>query len=181
MRVNTTHLFFAFAFGLGLSIIFTFPKGSSGTVRLEGEPSALASSVGRIAPSDVGAPPLVVISTSTHSLTIHRRGQSPLVLKAQGAYAMKHGTFSVSRKEVNPLWQAPPTYFLRRGLPLPAEGSSERAMRGALGTHAIFLDQDRAIHSGAVWNEDVGGVKIAPQDMALLFDAITVGATVEIR
>jgi hypothetical protein len=54
-------------------------------------------------------------------------------------------------------------------------------MRGALGTHAIFLDQDRAIHSGAVWNEDVGGVKIAPQDMALLFDAITVGATVEIR
>jgi hypothetical protein len=94
---------------------------------------------------------------------------------------MKHGTFSVSRKEMNPLWEAPPTYFLRRGLAVPQQGSSERAMRGALGARAIFLDHGRAIHDGPVWNDDVGGVKIAPQDMALLFDAISVGATVEVR
>jgi hypothetical protein len=181
MRINTTHILFAVALSVGLSIIFTFPAGSSGAVRLEGDRSAVTSSVGKITTFDVGESSRAVIDTSKHSLTIHRRGQSPLVLKAQGAYAMKHGTFSVSRKEMNPLWEAPPTYFLRRGLAVPQQGSSERAMRGALGARAIFLDHGRAIHDGPVWNDDVGGVKIAPQDMALLFDAISVGATVEVR
>jgi lipoprotein-anchoring transpeptidase ErfK/SrfK len=94
---------------------------------------------------------------------------------------MKQGTFSISRKEVNPLWKAPPTYFLRRGLPLPPEGSRERGIRGALGEHAIFIDEGRAIHSGPVWSDDVGGIKISRDDMALLFDSVPVGATVEVR
>jgi hypothetical protein len=53
-------------------------------------------------------------------------------------------------------------------------------MRGALGKQALFLDHGRAIHSGPIWNDDVGGIKVSSQDMALLFDAVTVGATVEI-
>ena len=89
--------------------------------------------------------------------------------------------FSVTRKETNPLWQAPPTYFLRRGLSVPGEGSPERSMRGALGGQALFLDQGRAIHSGPIWNDDVGGIKLSSQDMAMLFDAVAVGATVEVR
>jgi len=180
MRIRTTHLLFAFAFGMGLSIIFSFPAGSSGSVRLEGEISKNNAGVGRINKPEIGAPSHLVIDTSAHSLTIHREGHSPLVLKAQGAYAMKHGTFSVARKEANPTWEAPPTYFLRRGLSLPPEGSPERTMRGALGKQALFLDQGKAIHSGPVWNDDVGGIKLSSQDMALLFDAVTVGATVEV-
>ena len=181
MRINTTHLLFAFALGMGLSIILSFPAGSSGAVRLDGERAPIASSVGKINKPDLGAPSRLTIDTSKHSITIHREGHAPLELKAQGAYAMKHGTFSIARKEVNPLWQAPPTYFLRRGLSVPPEGSPERAMRGALGTQALFLDGERAIHSGPVWNDDVGGIKLSSQDMALLFDAVMVGATVEVR
>lgn len=181
MRINTTHLLFAFAFGIGLSIILSFPTRSSGSVRVEGESSRNLSSVGRIHKPDIAGSTRLVIDSSKHSLTMYRQGEAPLVLNAQGAYAMKQGTFSISRKEANPLWQAPPTYFLRRGLPVPAEGSSERAMRGALGAQAIFLDQGRAIHSGPVWNEDVGGIKISSKDMAMLFDVVGVGATVEVR
>ncbi len=181
MRINTTKLFFAFALGIGLSIILSFPTGSSGAVRLESERVPPSSSFGKINNPDLGAPSHLTIDTSKHSLTIHRVGHAPLVLKAQGAYAMKHGTFSISRKEANPLWQAPPTYFLRRGLSVPPDGSPERAMRGALGKQAIFLDEGRAIHSGPVWNDDVGGVKLSSQDMALLYDAVLVGASVEVR
>ena len=181
MRINLTHLLFALAFGMGLSLVLSFPTRSSGTVRMEGEVSPNLSSVGRIHRSDIGGSTHLVIDSSKHSLTIHRQGETPLVLKAQGAYAMKHGSFSVSRKETNPLWQAPPTYFLRRGLEVPPEGSPQRAMRGALGAQAIFLDQGRAIHSGAVWNDDVGGIKLSSQDMAMLFNVVGVGATVEVR
>lgn len=180
MRINTTRLLFAFALGMGLSIILSFPAGSSGAVRLDSERVPSSSSVGRLTKPDLGAPSRLTIDTSKHSLTIHREGHPPLVLKAQGAYAMKHGTFSIARKEANPLWQAPPVYFLRRGLSVPPEGSPERAMRGALGTQALFLDEGRAIHSGPVWNDDVGGIKISAQDMALIFEAVSVGAPVEV-
>lgn len=181
MRKNTTRTLFALAVVLGTSTVFSFPAGSSGAVRLGEAPLRSSSDVGRIVPPQAGVPTHLVIDTSKHSLTIHREGHSSLTLKAQGAYAMKPGSFSVTRKETNPLWQAPPTYFLRRGLSVPEDGSPERSMRGALGGRAIFLDQGRAIHSGPVWNEDVGGIKIASQDMAMLFDAVTVGATVEVR
>ena len=181
MRINPTHLLFALAFGMGLSLVLSFPTRSSGTVRLEGEISPNLSSVGRIHKSDIGGSTHLVIETSKHSLTIHRQGEAPLVLNAQGAYSMKQGSFSISRKETNPLWQAPPTYFLRRGLQVPPEGSPERAMRGALGAQALFLDKGRAIHSGPVWNDDVGGIKLSSKDMAMLFTVVGVGATVEVR
>jgi hypothetical protein len=166
---------------MGLSIVLSFPAGSSGTVRLEGERSPNAPGAGRIHQPEIPGTSHLIIDSSKHSLTIQRQGEAPIVLKAQGAYAMKHGTFSIARKETNPLWQAPPTYFLRRGLAVPSEGSPERSMRGALGAKAIFLDHDRAIHSGPVWNDDVGGIKLSTQDMALLFDVVAVGATVEVR
>jgi hypothetical protein len=54
-------------------------------------------------------------------------------------------------------------------------------MRGALGAQALFLDEGRAIHSGPVWNDDVGGIKLSSQDMAMIFDVVGVGATVEVR
>jgi hypothetical protein len=181
MRINTTRILFAFAVGLGISIVFSFPAGSSGAVRLDGGPSRSSSDVGRIHQPDLDTSTRLIIDTSKHSLTIHRQGELPLVLKAQGAYAMKHGNFSVTRKETNPLWQAPPTYFLRRGLSVPVEGSPERSMRGALGARALFLDQGRVIHSGPVWNDDVGGIKLSSQDMAMLFEVVAVGATVEVR
>ena len=54
-------------------------------------------------------------------------------------------------------------------------------MRGALGAQALFLTQNIAIHSGPIWNDDVGGVKLSSADMALLFKVIGLGTKVEVR
>lgn len=181
MRITTTHILMAFSFSLGLTIVFSFPAGSSGAVRSEREDSAPQTTAARFNEPDIGGTSHVIIDKSKHSLTVLRDGETPVVLRAQGAYAMKPGVFEVSRKEENPLWQAPPTYFLRRGLAVPAEGSSERSMRGALGAQALFLTQNIAIHSGPLWTDDVGGVKLSSADMALLFKVIGLGTKVEVR
>ena len=184
MRVRVTHLFIAFAVGLGCAVILTFPAWSLGTVRTGGVSVVRGGGVAKLSEpklvDDSGLPHLV-IETSKHTLSVTVAGKAPVVMNAQGAYALKKGTYSVAQKEVDPLWVAPPTYFLRRGLQVPAEGSPARAMRGALGHQALFIDRSLAIHSGPIWNDDVGGVKLAAADMAMLYDVVSVGATIEVR
>lgn len=184
MRVRTTHLLIAFAFGLGCACILTFPAWSLGTVRSSDETTVPGSAVAKLtAPQvvDGAALPHLLIETTKHTLTVTVPGKAPIVMKAQGTYALAKGSFSVAGKEVDPLWHAPPTYFLRRGLQVPEEGAPARAMRGALGHQALFLSKVVAIHSGPIWNDDVGGVKLSAADMAMIFDAVGVGAAVEVR
>ena len=54
-------------------------------------------------------------------------------------------------------------------------------MKGVFGPQAIFLDKNTAIHSGPVWTDEVGGVKVSKEDMARIFQAVTVGTKVEVR
>lgn len=144
-----------------------------------GEPMARMRDPEQPRPTQVA--PLLTIDTSTHSLTIAQPGQAPLTFKAQGAYALKRGTYTVELKQTNPQWYAPPTYFMRRGLKVPPEGSKARFMGGALGHQAIFFDKQIAIHSGPIWTDEIGGVKISREDMAALFESVTVGAKLEVR
>lgn len=184
MRLRATHLLLAFALGLGCAVILTFPAWSLGTIRSVDDATARGATIAKLAapePVENAELPRLLIDTSTHSLTVTIPGKEPMVMKAQGAYALTKGSFSVARKAVDPLWQAPPTYFLRRGLKVPEEGSSARSMRGALGHQALFLSKSVAIHSGPIWNDDVGGVKLSSTDMAMLFDVVSVGAAVEVR
>ena len=184
MNLKLTHLLLAFAVGLGCSVVFTFPSWSLGSVRTAGDAKSLDNGFAKLAPprdGGGGSHLHVVIDKSAHTLTINLPGKSPVAMKAQGAYALKSGAHTVVSKERDPLWRAPPTYFLRRGQPVPADNSTARSMRGALGHQALFLDGSATIHSGPIWNDDVGGIKVSPQDMAILFEAVDVGATVEIR
>jgi hypothetical protein len=126
--------------------------------------------------------PHLVIETTKHTLTLNMPGKSPIVMTAQGAYALKRGVYTIAARVSEPKWVAPPTYFLRRGLPVPEQGSHERVMRGALGHQALMLDSaaQLAIHSGPVWNSEVGGIKLSESDMRLVFDAIKEGTRVEV-
>lgn len=184
MIVRPARLLVAFAVGLGCSVVFTFPSWSSGTLRNSGDRQPMGTSHSKlnnpIEQSEESLPRLV-IETKHHTLTVTVPGKQPLVMKMEGAYALKAGAHAVVQKEQEPLWQAPPTYFLRRGLPVPAEDSPSRFLRGALGHQALRLDGSIALHSGPVWNNDVGGVRVSAQDMAMLFDVVPVGATVEVR
>ena len=125
--------------------------------------------------------PRLTIETTKHTITLSRPGEAPITMKAQGAYALKKGTYSVALKQEDPLWYAPPTYFLRRGIKVPADGSKARFMRGALGHQALFFDKQVAIHSGPVWNEEIGGVKLSREEMTQLFETVSIGTQVEVK
>ena len=79
------------------------------------------------------------------------------------------------------MWKAPRTYFLRRGLQIPAEGSDANLVKGALGKQALFMSDNIAIHNSAIWSDEVGGVRLNNNDMARLFEAVETGATIEVR
>lgn len=125
--------------------------------------------------------PRLIVESAKHTLTLDLPGETPVVVKAYGAYTLKHGTFAVALKQNDPLWYAPPTYFLRRGMKVPPEGNRSRLMRGALGRKALFIDKQVAIHTGPVWNEEIGGLKVSEEDMSRLFDKVAIGTTVEVR
>ena len=135
-------------------------------------------------PSEMPSPdtaPRITIETTKHTLTLTLPGQEPVTVKAQGAYALKKGTYSVALKQADPLWYAPPTYFLRRGIKVPPDGSKSRYMRGALGHQALFFDKQIAIHSGPVWSDEIGGVKLSNEDMNRLFETVAIGTQIQVR
>ena len=125
--------------------------------------------------------PKMTIDTTKHTLTLTRPGETPITMKAQGAYTLKKGAYTVALKQTDPLWYAPPTYFLRRGMKVPPDGSKERFMRGALGHQALFFDKQLAVHSGPVWNDEIGGVKLSREDMTAVFETVSVGTVIEVR
>ena len=132
-------------------------------------------------PEQSNIPPHLIVHGASHSLTLSLPGSAPITIKAQGTYAMKPGSYAVALKQHDPLWYAPPTYFLRRGIQVPADGTKARFMRGALGNKAIFLDREIPIHSGPMWTEEIGGLRVSTDDMARIFDAVTVGGRVEVQ
>jgi hypothetical protein len=125
--------------------------------------------------------PRLTVERTNHSVTLQVPGQPPLTMRANGAYALKPGSFTIALKQNDPLWYAPPTYFLRRGMKVPPEGSKARFMRGALGHKALFIDKQIAIHSGPVWTEEIGGLRVSEEDMAKLFDVLPIGTKVDVR
>jgi hypothetical protein len=64
---------------------------------------------------------------------------------------------------------------------VPADGSKERFMRGALGHQALFFDKQLAIHAGPVWNDEIGGIKLSREDMNAVYETISVGTAVEVK
>lgn len=61
-------------------------------------------------------------------------------------FSTPRGLFKVKRMEKDPIWEAPDWYFLENDLPIPPQNSSDREMRGMMGTTAIYLGDGIAIH-----------------------------------
>lgn len=102
-------------------------------------------------------------------------------MKTEGAQYLNQGSFSVTQKEERPLWYAPKEYFVNRALPVPAEGSRERFKRAALGSYALYLNDQTPIHSGPVWLREIGGVRVSEPQLAEIYSLVQVGTRVEIR
>ncbi len=125
--------------------------------------------------------PALIVSRKTKTITALQPGQAPLVLHTEGTQYLVEGSFSVTLKEENPLWYAPRDYFTKRSLDVPEEGSRERFRRAALGTRSLFLNNQTPIHSGPVWMQEIGGLRVTPQEMTQLFSMVSIGTRVEIR
>jgi hypothetical protein len=79
-----------------------------------------------------------IVGTGT-GLTLSGAGQ-------EWEFSTPTGVFFVQHKEENPDWLLPDWYFVKEGLPIPAEGSSRRRMPGGLGAAAVYIGHELAIH-----------------------------------
>lgn len=61
-------------------------------------------------------------------------------------FSTPRGIFRVQFKEKNPIWRVPDWAFVERGVPLPPLDHPSRREEGTLGTTAIYLQYDIAVH-----------------------------------
>lgn len=130
-----------------------------------GAPLALAHGVERDGSARYWDPPVnvegryVVISLQEHRLYLMERERviwSAMVgtgtgTRLEGAgqkwdFSTPRGMFRIQRKEKNPVWRLPDWVFVERGEPLPPMDSPKRMEKGMLGTTALYLEEDIAVH-----------------------------------
>ena len=61
-------------------------------------------------------------------------------------FSTPRGMFRVQLKQKDPVWILPDWYFVERGEPVPHPDSPTRRRPGELGTSALFLGEEIAIH-----------------------------------
>lgn len=123
----------------------------------------------------------VIISRVDETITTFNSDGKPVVFRAEGTADLKPGAFTITAKEEHPLWYAPTSYFEKRLMPVPQEGSRDRFRRAALGNKALFLNNSTPIHSGPIWMEEIGGLRVKRSDMPTLFAMLDIGTRVEVR
>jgi hypothetical protein len=101
--------------------------------------------------------------------------------KASGTVSLASGAYALQRKDREPLWYAPDTYFERRMLQVPPPQDPIRYRRGALGSYAMFLTPESFIHSSLVCSEEVGGLKLEETELSSLFEALPLGSSVVVK
>lgn len=99
------------------------------------------------------------------------------------------GLFRVERKEKDPVWIMPDWAFVERGEPVPPPDSPRRRRRGTLGSTALYIGYELAIHGTPspelVLNPDPdarrvshGCIRMTDEDARRLFHEVDVGTLV---
>ena len=86
----------------------------------------------------------------------------------------------ISLKQEDPAWYAPDSYYQRRQMEVPAANDGSRYLRGVYGDQALFCDAATAIHSSPGGLDEVGGIKIADEDLALVYQSLQIGDIIKI-
>ncbi|RIL03500.1 MAG: hypothetical protein DCC75_12910 [Proteobacteria bacterium] len=126
------------------------------------------------------------IDTASKELRVLDGAQPIFSAKAEGFESISLKSLSgealqIIHKQRNPLWYAPDSYFAVRQLALPKAGDKERFRRGALGEFAMFLRKDLPIHSASVWSKEVGGLRLAEQDLSKIYYSLPANSQVVVR
>ena len=91
------------------------------------------------------------------------------------------GHYEVALKQHDALWHASDEYFTNRKLPVPAVGSRERYLRGALGNSVLYLNEELAIHDSEISIPEVGGIHVSSEDMNVIYEQLEVGSYIEVE
>jgi L,D-transpeptidase ErfK/SrfK len=103
-----------------------------------------------------------------------------------------HGLFRVQRKEKDPVWIRPDWVYVRQGVPIPPADAPERRDTEMLGTTAIFIGYELAIHGTPnpelVLQPDPddrrvshGCIRMTDEDARILYYMVDVGTPVLIH
>jgi len=144
---------------------------------------------GMVQPTGLGfMPPLgavpgnwLMIDTVRGAVNLMEGDRVAVAAQAAGAKNLRKGRYQLVLKQRNPLWYAPSTYFEDRNLEVPPEGDKNRFRRGALGDFVLYLDKETPVHSGPVWNKDIGGIKLDEASLAKMYYLLSIGSMVEVR
>jgi len=121
------------------------------------------------------------VEKATKSVALYIGKELKKSVQAEGSISLAPGTYALQHKQKSAAWYAPDSYFQKRQLSVPAASDRSRYRRGALGQFVLFPTTTFAIHSGPVWNEDVGGLRVAQSDLSSIFFALPLGATIVVK
>lgn len=98
-------------------------------------------------------------------------------------FSTPRGMFRVQVKQKDPVWFLPDWYFVERGEAVPPPDSPARRREGELGTSALFLGEEIAIHGTdkpELLGEDVshGCIRVTNEDARRLYHEVDVGTPV---
>jgi len=114
---------------------------------------------------------------------------SGMVLKAAGSskkwvFDTPRGVFKVRNKISNPIWKKPDWAFAEEGKTLPTN-PEDRFESGTLGKYALYLEDGYMIH-GTLYTRLLGRsvthgcIRLGPDDLQAVWDAVPVGSSVYI-
>lgn len=98
-------------------------------------------------------------------------------------FSTPRGMFRIQRKEKNPVWIVPEWAFVERGEPIPPIDDPRRREDGMLGTTAMYLEEDIAVH-GTNFPELLGQsvshgcIRMSNEAARRLFHEVEVGTPV---
>lgn len=138
----------------------------------------------------------VVISLERHRLEVYQDGRlawaTPVGTgtgtRLAGAgqrwdFSTPRGMFRVQAKQKDPVWFLPDWHFVEKGLPVPPPDAPERRVPGALGTSALYLGEEIAIHGTNEperLGDDVshGCIRVSNEAARQLYHEVEVGTPV---
>jgi hypothetical protein len=197
-RISLITLICVLAVGLSACNFLTGSEkfSTSGTIILSRELPAIAES--QIAGTEGFAPLLGYVPPSSGflpaqnetwlkldrehtTITVFRGNAKIKEIRGEGSVTLPPGTYALQYKQKEPSWYAPDDYFVKRHLAIPAPSDPLRYRRGALGEYALFPTTSFAIHSGPIWTEDVGGLRVSRGDLSAIYYMIPLGASVKVE
>jgi hypothetical protein len=123
----------------------------------------------------------VSIDRTAGTIQLMSNDESLIIAKGKGLDALKPGTYKIMHKQRSAPWHASESYFQKRNLEIPAAGSKDRFLRGALGQFVIFLNEELPVHSGPIWSEDIGGIQVSEKELSRIYYSVNAGASVEVQ